>query len=418
MRRSGPLADPTPTPADAPSTGQRVALQAAGIWLATRVAIAVLTYFGVIFFGAPGEGGSSGHAFVNKGQSLHSLLQSWQQWDTGWYLGIAQAGYTSPEAMAFFPLYPSLIAAGSVVAGSSHALIVALVVSNLGALAGFIGVALLAKDIDGTAAAGWRAVKVLAAYPLAFFLAAAYTEGLFLAVVAFTMLFAHRRRWLLAAATALIAGFTRPTSAALIPFLVWELGSQRGWWQRLRSRDIGLPTMNLRRLLEAVAAIGAIPLAFAIFATYSWVRFNRPLAPLQAQGNWSRSSLALWDTARLVAGHLHSTPPWTYFQGLLLLDVGAVLIFGVLAVAMIRRLPFSFALFSLALLYLAVAAPIRQFPDPLEAASRFLVVSVPTFLLVGRWIRERPGLEMLVVSGGFMLQAVLATYYLHGGWIA
>ena len=106
-----------------------------------------------------------------------TLLGSWQRWDAGWFADIAQHGYASPESAAFFPLYPGLIHLGISITGSRYVIAVALVISNLAALVGFVGVALLTAREDEPAAAP-AAVRALAAYPLAFFLAAPYSDAL------------------------------------------------------------------------------------------------------------------------------------------------------------------------------------------------------------------------------------------------
>ena len=89
----------------------------------------------------------------------------------------------------------------------------------------------------------------------------------------------------------------------------------------------------------------------------------------------------------------------------------------VLTIAAIRAQPVSFTLYMAGLLYLALAAPNLVLPDPLSSVGRVLLVSIPAFLLVGRWMRRWPALDLLIVAGGFMLQAALTTYYLSGGWV-
>jgi hypothetical protein len=53
----------------------------------------------------------------------------------------------------------------------------------------------------------------------------------------------------------------------------------------------------------------------------------------------------------------------------------------------------------------------------LISAGRFLVVASPMFLLFGRWTERRPWLDLLIVSGGFLIQAVLASFFLAYGWL-
>jgi len=177
-----------------------VVLSAVGVWLATRVAYGVFTYFSVVL-NAPGMA----HA--------RSLLQAWDQYDTNWYLLISRQGYFSPEASAFFPLYPTLVGGVSALLGHAHGpiwpafdalrLLVALGVANAFTLAGFIGLALLAVHEYGEERTASLTVLVAAAFPFAFFLAAAYTEGPFLAAAVFTLYFARRGEWKWAA----VAGF-------------------------------------------------------------------------------------------------------------------------------------------------------------------------------------------------------------------
>jgi hypothetical protein len=51
----------------------------------------------------------------------------------------------------------------------------------------------------------------------------------------------------------------------------------------------------------------------------------------------------------------------------------------------------------------------------LQASGRYLIEAVPTFLILARVLRRWPTLEFTVIAGGFLIQAVLLTYYLTGG---
>jgi hypothetical protein len=201
---------------------RRVAKQATAMWLATRVAYALFTYFVVMFQHA-------GPAAEFAPFGPHALLASWNHWDGLWYIHIAQAGYWNEQPTAFFPLYPILIKVTTLIFGQ-HWLFAAMLVSNLGSLLAFIGIGLLAAHEDHSEAAAVRAIRVTIAYPLAFFLVAPYTEGLFLGFAALSLYTARRGLWRWAALWAFLAGLTRPTGIVLLPALAWELGRQRGWW--------------------------------------------------------------------------------------------------------------------------------------------------------------------------------------------
>src|SRR5690349_2773473 len=201
-----------------------VALMATGMWAASRVALALFTYATLLL--RPGDAGQAATSFP-------ALASAWLQWDAKWYVQIAQAGYFNDQSAGFFPLYPLLIHLLGMALGG-HYLMSALLISNLGALGVFIGLALLAAHEFGSARTPSYAVTMLAAYPLAFFLAAPYSEGLFIALAAFALYGARTSRWRVAAACAFFAALTRPTGIILLAPLVWEYGRQRGWWANWR----------------------------------------------------------------------------------------------------------------------------------------------------------------------------------------
>ena len=70
-----------------------------------------------------------------------------------------------------------------------------------------------------------RTLRLVAAYPMAFFLAAAYTEGIFLAFAIFCLYFLRRGFWYGAAICAFCATLTRFTGIVLLLPMIWEYGS-------------------------------------------------------------------------------------------------------------------------------------------------------------------------------------------------
>jgi hypothetical protein len=162
-----------------------------------------------------------------------------------------------------------------------------------------------------------------------------------------------------------------------------------------------------------------VPLAFAGYMTFLWFQFGRPLLFLDVQRlYWVRMPLAPWDWFRAVFGQLLSDPTLGYWQALLFLNLGMLILFTALTMFGWKRLPLSFNLYMVALLYLCVATPNLSNLDPLSSVSRFLVVAIPAFLVLAVWLRGRPWLQALVLGGGFMLQAVFLTLFLSGAWLA
>jgi hypothetical protein len=394
-----------------------VAASAAALWLASRIVLTLVTYFTGVLNDHSSLRTSRG--YVIGARSLTDLVGAWVRWDADWYLQISRLGYSTEQASAFFPLYPLLIAALTALVGEAGRAAVAMVISNLAALLAFVGVGLLAAHELRDRAAAARTVLVAAAYPLALFLAAPYTDALFLAAAAFTLLFARQGRWRWAGLAALLGALTRPTGAILILPLVFEFGRQQGWSEWFWTRPLQRPRPSVRTLMDAVCALGSVPVAFLFYMSFLAARFGDPLIFIKVQERyWIRKTLPPWETARVVAVHLVSDPTFGFWQALLVMDLGLLLLFIGLTIWMARRQPVSFTLFMAGLLVLCVASPNLSNLNPLSSASRFLTAGIPVFIGLATLIRDRPWLELLVVGGGFALQAVFITLYLSGGWLA
>ncbi len=387
----------------------RVALSAAGVWLATRVAYVVFTYFTVV---------------LNQPESsdARSLIQIWDQFDTHLYLLISRRGYFWVPTAAFFPLYPALVGGISSLLGHAAGpiwpafdivrLIVALGVANLGTLSAFVGLSLLAWHEYGEERMASLVVLVVAAYPFAFFLTAAYTEGTFLAAAVFTLYFTRRGSWRWAALAALIAGLTRATALALIMPLGWEYGRQHGWWRRGRYRQIRRSTV-----VEALA-VGAAPAAVAAFAGFLWLHFGTPIIWLTVQSDeWHRHATPVWQTLARLGHRLVAFPAFGSAEANLLLNLVPVVLCMTVVLIAIRQIPVSFFLYVIGLCYLSISAPINGRPELIESAGRFLIAAVPVFLVLARWMQRHPVLGHAWMSAGFLLQAVLLAAFLQGRWV-
>lgn len=389
-----------------------IVVQAALVWLATRIAYVIFTYYAVLF-------SSGSRTLTLQPAPPHVLLAAWLRWDAHWYLRIAQHGYSGPEATAFFPLYPLLIHALTLVVGMNHALAAAMVIANLGALGAFIGIALLAAHELGVRAA-FPTLRLVLAYPFAFFLFAPYTEGMFIAFVAASLYCARRGSWRWAALWAFLAALTRPTGLALLLPLVWEYGWQHDWWRVLRMRTKNWRAQVAPRALGSIAlALGAVPAAISVYALYCWRRFRNPLMFLQAEKVfWGHTLMPPWQAYAMALVNFFWTPEWTDKQALLLLTLVPVTALGLLTLVAIRRTPVALSLYSLSVLYLCLTSPIVGAPDILTSDGRYVLTAVPLFLLLVQWSERRTWLETLLVAGGLLVQGILALVYLRNGLVA
>lgn len=176
------------------------------------------------------------------------LVDALQAWDGSWLLAIAQYGYAGvPDDMldaygnhtpytplGFFPGYPGLVAATGTLTGGNLVLAGLLVSLVAGVVAAYGLTRLGALVPGGSPRAGLVLVGLFAAAPMGVVLSMTYTEALFCAFAAWSLVGVLRRQWLLAGMAALGAGLVRPTAAALVAAvglaaLAAVIGHRDGW---------------------------------------------------------------------------------------------------------------------------------------------------------------------------------------------
>ncbi|MFC8695520.1 mannosyltransferase family protein [Streptomyces parvus] len=176
------------------------------LYLLTRVSLGITAHFARWLF--PAQSGVREAARV---------LAPFQRWDANHYLHIARDGYfpagTGPwtsgwdNREAFFPGYPFLLRAVHTVVPDWTA--AGLLISFVAGAVAVLALARVARAYLPEEGAGHRTVVLFLLSPCAVFLAAGYTEALFLAFALPAWLAAMRHRWALAAVLATSATAVR-----------------------------------------------------------------------------------------------------------------------------------------------------------------------------------------------------------------
>jgi hypothetical protein len=383
---------------------RRLAREAAWLWLVWQALVLALTYVALTF-------SFSSQAHPHSAVATPAtFVSAWVRHDSAWYLRIAANGYDIPATLAFFPLYPLLIHLATPLCLGNAAL-AAVLVARLAAYPACLGMLALAwQELGPRLSTARLALAMTLAYPLAFFFAAAYTEPLFLALAAFTLLYARRQAWGWAALCGLLAGLSRPSGLLLFLPLAWEWARTARPWVHWRA---------WRTWREGLLALGAVPAAYLAMSLLSWRAAGSPLAFITVHAGFDRVRLAPWEVGRLLFGVLYRSSPGSFVQARTLSDVGPVLV--VLAVVALglytRRMPVAFALYTVGLVLLSIASPTPGLIDPFVSTGRFLTAAIPVFLVLAVWAEHRPWLAWLLIGGGLWLEAVLCAFFLNGGWL-
>jgi hypothetical protein len=347
------------------------------------------------------------------------LFDTFAQWDSVWFIHVADFGYDSRQITAFFPLYPLAVSAIAFVTQST------VVAGVLVSLAAGCAAVLLLKRVAApvlTAGAQRDAILLLALFPVGYVFTAVYSDALFLALATGSFLAAQRRRALLAGVLGGLAVATRLMGLALVPALIVLL------WPRHRSR----------REASRLAPVLLLPLALAGYALYLQHRFGAATAFVDAQtgepwnrelsvlgplsGVWEAAAQA-WHASVELALHLPrgQNAPDGYHQ----LDVWAfwnVVHFALLVVAALltwlawKRLGPAFGLYSASVLVIATSAP-AQFV-PLTSLPRFLLADFPALLALAGILEHRPRLRVAVLLLFAATSAVAAVAFSRHVWVA
>jgi hypothetical protein len=338
-------------------------------------------------------------------------LSIWSYWDGEHYVALALDGYfQAPRYVspAFFPMYPLLIRSFSEVFGGSPS---KEALSYWGPLLSLLFLPFAFYFIYEIARQGWgeRAAKgtilALAFFPTAFFLNAAYTESLFLALSAGSLWAIRvKRNLLLACILAGLATATRNVGIFLVAPLMYEWIAQGGLKE---------PRERWRGLYLAFAPSGLI-----VYMGYLWIKFGDPLLFYSSQKYWKREATGPLDTANRAwatavegVGMLSDSRLWAHpsvqnfadhleransFCNL------AFLIFAVVVLlAGVRKLPLSLTIYSLLLF---VPPALFGTPDvPLMGIPRYVLVAFPVFIVLGLLARRK-----LLFAGWLILSTIMS----------
>ncbi|SHL25659.1 hypothetical protein [Actinacidiphila paucisporea] len=426
-----PVIEAAPAPAAGPGRRWRLPVPTAmdrsvlAMYAATRAGVWLTAYCAGWLFS--GDGG---------GRATPSLLGRWQQWDWAFYVRIAQHGYfsgppgpsgapTDDNREAFFPGFPLLLravhavlipdwtAAGlviSFVAGAVAVLALARIARlevRTGGWSGAFGrkrAARVTGSLRGAAirtgagdgdAAGRHAVFYLLLSPCAVFLAAGYTEAVFLALALPCWLAARQGRWAAAGWLGCGACAVRVSGVFLgvaLAVLFVTAGAGRRRWRQ--AGWLVLPAVPAAAYTWFLHAHTGDWMAWKHAQERGWYR--RFHSPWQA---WSHT----WHGA---FSHTQTTPYALLFQFELAGMVVGLALFGLL----VWRRRWAEAVY-LGLTLWALGTSYWYMSVP-----RASLLWWPLWTVAAGWTLRRPWLRTAYVAVAGPLMTVLTVAFTSGRW--
>ncbi|WP_406420393.1 mannosyltransferase family protein [Streptomyces sp. NBC_00842] len=330
-----------------------------------------------------------------------SVLASFQQWDWAHYLHIARDGYFPGQAgtwqndnrAAFFPGFPLVLRAVHVIV--PHWTAAGLLISFVAGAVAVLALARIAQLHLPYESAGRRTVLMLLFSPCAVFLAAGYTEALFLALALPAWLAAQRHNWPLAAALTALATTVRVSglflAAAITLHFVLAARTRRHWRQ--------LPWLALPALPTAAYA------CYLHAYTGDWMAWKHA----QERG-WYRTFHTPWgawtNTWHAAFSHTQTTGYAFMFQAELLAMLAGILMCGLL----IRQRRWAEALYiGLSLCALGTSYWYTSIP-------RATLLWWPLWIVLAGWSLRRPRFMTAYLCLAAPLTTVFALTFLSGRW--
>ncbi len=357
----------------------------------TRVGLFLLAYLGLVLLPVvSGEG--FWRAFPDN-----LFLDGWSRWDSGWYIDIAQNGYSDELQniylnTAFFPLYPLVIKVLTYL--TSNYSLSGILISNLTLLISSILLFQLVKEKFEVETAE-KSVLFLLLNPFSFFFSAVYTESLFLFAVLMAFIFAHKKRWLAASLCCAAAGATRLVGIlTLLPIFYLYFESIEFKWRKIKP-DIFWLSLGL--------------VGMAGFMLFLGLKFGDPFLFAKSQNapGWKEGVglFSALDALRMAGS-------WSALKtgGFPLIYVVHVLSFFVALSVLIvtrRKMPAAWWLWALATMLISFSVWISM--------GRFLIVIFPLYVAVSQLFKGKQFDALLYVST--MLLSLFTLMFTHWYWV-
>lgn len=307
------------------------------------------------------------------------------RWDSGWYVAVAEWGYYLKTGLnstvVFFPLFPLLIKALSL-ALPFNFFYLGQIISWTALFAALVFFYRLMR-LDYDEKRSLAALFYLLVFPWSFFLAAVYTESLFLFFAIAAFYFARRRNWPVASLFGLLSGLTRITGVFLLPALTYEFLVQN------------------RKLTTNSAWLMFIPAGLFGFMLYLKFQVGSFFAFVQNQSSFGRHAVfplnTLWRDYKNILTFYATNQPLkgtVYALGLL-----AVLVATWLLIQKRRELRGSYQIFS----WLSLLLPLCT--GTTTSIGRYLLSIFPVFIAVS--LTENRLFKLLWILLGVMFLLVL-----------
>ncbi len=348
-------------------------------FLASRLGLFLVAYLSLIFIPVV-----SGDGFW-RAYPGNLFWDGWARWDSGWYIDIAQNGYSNQLQnvylnTAFFPLYPLLIKGLQFLLQDYYA--AGLIISNLALLAACMLLYQVICSSHGQEVAK-KSLLLLLLNPFSFFFSAVYTEALFLLLVSLVFYFGQKKRWLPAAICCALAGATRLVGIlTVLPLLVYYF------------QTVGF---KLRNIKANILWFGLSILGPGSYMLFQFLKFGDPLLFVKSQNapGWKEgvNLFSALDALRLA--FTPSALKTGDFPAMYVIHILVFLLGLSILLLTFRTLPKAYSIWALVTLLISFSVWI--------SVGRFMIVIFPLYISTalvfkGKWFDALLGFSIALLT--------------------
>lgn len=331
----------------------------------------------------------------------YPIFTAWSNFDGVHYLNIASDGYRT-EAR-FFPLLSIIIFAFSLGSISyPFTYISALIITNaIFALALIMFYKLLRMDYSDKVS--FQTIIYILVFPMAFFFASVYTEGLFLLLTVSTFYFVRKKNWPAASLAGMLLVLTRFVGIFILPVLIYEYFIQT-------------KILKFKDYLSMLAMALFVSSGLIIYSIFNYIKWGSYQYFLTAQGELSngRTVSGIVSPVQTVYRYfkiLISLSPRQLEWSLALVEVlSFVFCVALLFVAWRKKVRLSYLIFA-TLTFLLPASS-----GTFSGLPRYVLVVFPIFIALSLIESKLLKIVYYTISGA--LSIYLLMYFTRGFFIA
>jgi Gpi18-like mannosyltransferase len=318
------------------------------------------------------------------------IIDIWSVWDSGWYLEIAQTGYspkihtdnvTSNQAnYAFYPAFPLAMRLLSQVTDSY--VLSGLIISNVALFILSIFLYLLIKDEFNENIAK-NSILFLYAFPTSFVFSSVYSESLFLMLTVLSYYAFRKDKFILSGLLGGFGALTRNIGVLLLIPLSIELYKK---------------SMSVKNKVYSFLKLLLIPFGASIFVIFIGNLTGNLFSVIKIQRGWDRE---LGNPIMYLLNAL--TSDYYPFRFTAFFTIAIIL----LILLLIKNLRNSYWIYSLLLF-------IIPFSTGIESLPRYILVSFPIYILLGVVKEKYPRLGDFLLLSLALVQGMMLVFWTSG----